>query len=139
MPNTGYGPLSVQVFGEMSSHAVCPDVVTCCSLVTAFEMGGKWQLSLQVLIQMCEGREHLKHLACALTEVSACLIYFPDLSLKNLTSASSMPIFVAVVHEGQHQRCKKMAWESFKISGNDSKESLNQYTSNGFKVKCNCR
>lgn len=45
----------VQVFGSMEGYAVRPDVVTCCSLVTALEMGGRWDLSLQVLLQMCEG------------------------------------------------------------------------------------
>ena len=53
----------------MGQHGVSPDVVTCCSLMTAFEMGGMWQLSLEMLIQMCAGHEALQHIARNLQQV----------------------------------------------------------------------
>ena len=60
----------LQVFGEMETHAVNPDVVTCCSLITAFEMGGRWNLSLQLLLQMCSQTSPLCETAKILSQVS---------------------------------------------------------------------
>ena len=59
----------MQVFGEMETHAVNPDVVTCCSLITAFEIGGRWSLSLQLLLQMCSGSGPLCETAKTLSQV----------------------------------------------------------------------
>ena len=60
----------MQVFGEMEVYSVNPDVITCCSLITAFEMGGRWSLSLQMLRQMCSGKGPLNETAKTLGQVS---------------------------------------------------------------------
>ena len=37
----------------MQDAQVEPDVVTCCSLVSALERGGQWRLAEQLFSQMC--------------------------------------------------------------------------------------
>ena len=37
----------------MQDLQVEPDVVTCCSLVSALERGGQWRLAEQLFCQMC--------------------------------------------------------------------------------------
>jgi pentatricopeptide repeat protein len=43
----------MQLFKGMQEHGVEPDVVTCCSLISALENGGQWRLALHLFIQMC--------------------------------------------------------------------------------------
>ena len=43
----------MQVFEHMQEAGVEPDVVTCCSLISALERGGEWQLAEQLFCQMC--------------------------------------------------------------------------------------
>ena len=45
--------MHAQVFEHMQEHRVEPDVVTCCSLVSALERGGQWRLAEQLFSQMC--------------------------------------------------------------------------------------
>ena len=37
----------------MQARGVEADVVTCCSLISALERGGQWQLAEQLFLQMC--------------------------------------------------------------------------------------
>ena len=62
-------PPIAQVFAQMEDHAVAPDVVTCCSLITAFETGGRWDLSLQMLCQMSAALSPLRETALKLGQV----------------------------------------------------------------------
>ena len=39
------GPWGTQVFDDMQARGVEADVVTCCSLISALERGGQWQLA----------------------------------------------------------------------------------------------
>jgi len=47
--------MCLQLFKGMQERGVDPDVVTCCSLISALENGGQWRLALHVFIQMCTG------------------------------------------------------------------------------------
>ena len=40
----------------MQENGIQPDVVTCCSLISALENGGEWLTALQLFIQMCSGK-----------------------------------------------------------------------------------
>jgi len=46
---------AMQVFEQMQENGIQPDVVTCCSLISALENGGQWLTALQLFIQMCSG------------------------------------------------------------------------------------
>lgn len=50
-----YDTHHLQVFHEMQNSNAEPDVVLCCSLITALESGGQWQLGLDLFIQMSIG------------------------------------------------------------------------------------
>ncbi len=47
------GPRGAQVFDDMQARGVEADVVTCCSLISALERGGQWQLA-EVMSARCQ-------------------------------------------------------------------------------------
>ena len=51
----------MQVFEDMQAQGVEADVVTCCSLISALERGGQWQLAEQLFMQMCAASQHGGH------------------------------------------------------------------------------
>ncbi|KAK9831962.1 hypothetical protein WJX81_003568 [Elliptochloris bilobata] len=48
----------LEVFDDMQARGVEADVVTCCSLISALERGGQWQLAEDLFLQMCQASEH---------------------------------------------------------------------------------